>query len=288
MRASVVIVNWNAGDALTACAGSLADDARAGCEVVVVDNASEDGSAVAAAGAFPWLRVVAAGANLGFAAGANLGAAQVSGDAVVFVNPDARVLPGALSALVGALAAAPRAGIAGGGLVHPDGRWQPGAARFHPLGHLVLDTTVGRLPARWRQRPYVVDWVYGTFMAVRHDLFRQLGGFDAAYFLYGEDMDLCARAARVGARTLHVPAARAVHGASLSAAQRFGIGREAEVVKGELRFYTRRGRPRDVRLFRAAAVCKFGLKAALAAVIGRSATAATYGRVVRACLSSSA
>jgi len=288
VRSSVVIVNWNAGDALTACVASLADDARAGCEVVVVDNASEDGSAAAAAATAPWLRVVDAGSNLGFAAGANLGAAHVAGDVMVFLNPDARVLPGALATLVGALVAAPRAGIAGGGLVAPDGRWQPGAARFHPLGHLVLDTTVGRLPARWRQLPHVVDWVYGTFMAVRADLFRQLGGFDAAYFLYGEDMDLCARAARLGARTLHVPSARAVHGPNVSAARRFGLGREAEVVKGELRFYARRGRPGDVRLFRTLAVCKFGLKAALAALIGRSATAATYGRVVRACLSSTA
>src|SRR4029453_11534648 len=257
-------------------------------EVVVVDNASEDGSTGAAAAAFPWLRIVRAGANLGFAAGANLGAAQVTGDVIVFLNPDARPLPGALAALVGALAAAPRAGIAGGGLVAPDGRWQAGAARFHPLGHLVLDTTVGRLPARWRRHPHVVDWVYGTFMAVRRDLFRQLGGFDAAYFLYGEDMDLCARAARGGAQTLHVPPARAVHGPNVSASRRFGLGREAEVVKGELRFYARRGRPGDVHLFRTLAVCKFGLKAALAALIGRSATAATYGRVVRACLSSTA
>jgi N-acetylglucosaminyl-diphospho-decaprenol L-rhamnosyltransferase len=288
VRSSVVIVNWNAGDALVACADSLADAARAGCEVLVVDNASEDGSAAAAAAAFPWLRVVHAGANVGFAVGANLGAGQATGDVVVFLNPDARVLPGALAGLVGALAAAPRAGIAGGGLVGPDGRWQPGAARFHPLGHLVLDTTVGRLPARWRRRPHLVDWVYGTFMAVRRDLFRRLGGFDPAYFLYGEDMDLCSRAARLGARTLHVPAARAVHGANVSAVQRFGLGREAEVVKGELRFYARRGRPGDVRLFRTVAVCKFGLKAAVAALIGRSATAATYGRVVRACLSSSA
>ena len=288
MRSSVVIVNWNAGEALAACAGSLADDARAGCEVLVVDNASDDGSAAAAAASFRWLRVVEAGGNLGFGAGANLGAAMAAGDVVVFLNPDARVLPGALATLVGVLTATPGAGIAGGGLVSPVGRWQPGAARFDPLGHLVLDTTLGRLPARWRRQPHVVDWVYGTFMAVRRDVFRQLGGFDPAYFLYGEDMDLCSRAAQVGARTLHVPAAQAVHGSNLSATQRFGLGREAEVIRGELRFYARRGRPGDLRLFRTVAACKFGLKAALAALVGRSATAATYGRVVRACLSSTA
>jgi GT2 family glycosyltransferase len=295
---SVVIVNWNGGDALLGCVESVAAEARPRAstgqdvpvevivEVILVDNASSDGSAAAARAAFPWLTVIDSGTNLGFAAGANLGADHARGEVIVFVNPDARVAPGALTALVGALAE-PGAGIAGGGLVDPRGRWQPGAARFGALGHLVLDTTIGRLPARLRMRPYAVDWVYGTFMAVRGDLFRRLGGFDRAYFLYGEDMDLCHRAAEIGARTIHVPAARAVHAANLSATQRYGIGREAEVVKGELRFYHRR-RPHQVRLFRAVAACKFGTKAALAAVVGRSGTAATYGQVVRACLTAPA
>jgi N-acetylglucosaminyl-diphospho-decaprenol L-rhamnosyltransferase len=287
LRISVVIVNWNGGDALRGCVESVAADASAGSEVVVVDNASSDRSAAAALDAFPWLTVIDAGTNLGFAAGANLGAEHAGGDVITFVNPDAQVAPGALRVLAGALATVPHAGIAGGGLVDPGGRWQPGAARFGALGHLVLDTTLGRLPARLRTRPYVVDWVYGTFMVVRRDLFQRLGGFDPAYFLYGEDMDLCHRAAELGACTIHVPAARAVHGANLSATQRYGIGREAEVVKGELRFYGRR-RPRQVPLFRALAACKFGAKAGLAAVVGRRASAATYGRVVRACLTAPA
>jgi GT2 family glycosyltransferase len=153
VRSSVVIVNWNAGQALAACASSLATDARAGCEVIVVDNASDDGSTAAAVAAHPWLTVVRAATNLGFAAGANLGADRARGDAIVFLNPDARVLPGALPALIGALAVAPHAGIAGGGLVSPDGRWQPGAARFGPVGHLMLDTTLGGLAPGWRQLP---------------------------------------------------------------------------------------------------------------------------------------
>jgi N-acetylglucosaminyl-diphospho-decaprenol L-rhamnosyltransferase len=287
VRASVVIVNWNAGDMLRACVQSLMDDARRGCPVVVVDNGSSDGSTTAAAAACPWMTVVAAGRNLGFAGGANLGAAQAPGDAVVFLNPDARVLPGAVAELVAALTE-PGVGVAGGGLLDEDGRWQPGAARFGPIGHLLLDTTLGRLPARWRRRPYRVDWVYGTFMAVRADLFRQLGGFDPDYFLYGEDMDLCHRARQLGARTVHVPRARAVHGANVSAGKRFGIGREAEVVKGELRFYRRRGRGLQLEIFRGLGAGKFGAKAALAGLLGRRRTAATYWRVVRACLEPSA
>ncbi len=284
MRVSVVIVNWNAGAALVDCVASVAPGPGTQSEVVLVDNASTDGSLAAARERLPSAVVVETGSNLGFAAGANRGASVARGDVLVFLNPDARVEPGAVDALVDAVVATPAAGIAGGGLVDVRGRWQPGAARFGPLRHLLLDTTLGRLAARRRRRPHRVDWVYGTFMAVRRDVFATLGGFDASYFMYGEDMDLCHRAARVGARTIHVPEARAIHGDNLSAAQRFGLGREAAVVRGEMRFYARRGRPADLWVFRAAATCKFGTKAALAAVSGRPAALTTYGRVVRACL----
>jgi GT2 family glycosyltransferase len=278
---SVIIVNWNAGPALEACLGSVGPG---DAEVIVVDNASTDGSAAAARAGFPGVRVLETGENPGFAAGANRGAAAARGDVLVFLNPDARLLDGALAALVDALLLVPGAGIAGGALVDERGRWQPAWARFAPIPHLLLDTTIGRLGSRMRRRPYAVDWVYGTFMAVRRDVFRQLGGFDARYFLYGEDLDLCYRAGGLGVRTVHVPAARAMHARNVSAALRFGLGREAEVVKGEMRFYAARRGPGALRRFRAVAACKFGLKTALAALAGRRDAVVTYGRVVRACL----
>jgi GT2 family glycosyltransferase len=287
VRSSVIVVNWNAGPALLDCLASIGGGGRDVLETIVVDNDSTDGSLAPVRERHPTARIVETGANLGFAAGANRGAAVARGDVLVFLNPDARVEAGAIDALAGALAAMPGAGIAGGGLVDPSGRWQPGAARFHPVSHLLLDTTPGRLVARGRRAPRVVDWVYGTFMAVRRDAFPQLGGFDEGYFLYGEDLDLCHRAAAHGLRTVHVPDARAVHGANVSAAQRFGLGREAAVVRGEMRFYARRGGPGQLGLFRLVGACKFGLKAALAAALGRWQTAAACARDTRACLAGS-
>jgi N-acetylglucosaminyl-diphospho-decaprenol L-rhamnosyltransferase len=281
---SVVVVNWNAGAALGACLASLDDDAGGGAEVIVVDNASTDGSTAAATGGRPWARVLVLDANVGFARGANAGADVARGDPIVFLNPDARVAPGALARLADELVGTPAAGIAGGGLVGEDGRWQPGAARFGVLRHLVLDTTLGRLGARRRRRAHRVDWVYGTFMAVRRDVLRALGGFDGGYFIYGEDLDLCYRARLRGWTTIHVPAACAVHGHNVSATGRFGLGRDAAVVAGELRFFARRGGPAAAALYRVVAGGKFAAKAVLAAATGRHTTARRAARVVRTCL----
>jgi GT2 family glycosyltransferase len=280
---SIVVVNWNAGAALARCLASLAADAATGTEVVVVDNASTDGSAEAATRGHAWATLVQSSENVGFARGANAGAAAAHGTILVFLNPDAVVEPGAVGVLVDALESAPEAGIAGGGLADEEGAWQPGAARFGVLPHLLLDTTVGRLSVRRRRAVHVVDWVYGTFMAVRRDVFEALGGFDGAYFLYGEDLDLCHRAREHGWRTIHVPAARARHAHNVSATTRFGLARDAAVVEGELRFYARRRGPAAARGYRVTAAVKFAVKAALAALIGRPTTARRAALVVRTC-----
>jgi GT2 family glycosyltransferase len=279
MTVSIVIVNWNAGPALGACLASLDPEV----DVVVVDNASTDGSTADAIATRPQTRVTRLEENVGFARGANAGAATCAADVVVFVNPDARVEAGAVDRLVACVGDDPRVGIAGGGLRDEDGSWQPGRARFGVVAHLVLDTGIGRLPDRMRRHPYLVDWVYGTFMAVRREVFEQLGGFDGSFFLYGEDLDLCHRATALGWRVLHVPGALATHGRNLSASRRFGLGRDAAVVLGELRFYERRLGRRVADRYRRGAILKFGLKAALAGMCGRSATAERARRIVAAC-----
>ena len=191
---------------------------------------------------------------------------RARGELVVFVNPDAELAPGALASLAGALAEMPDAGIAGGGLVDPSGRWQPGAARFGALGHLLLDTTLGRLPARLRTRPYVVDLVdhlhggpprplpatrrlrSGLLPLRRGHGIRPPGGGDRR-----------AHDPRSG-RARHARCQPECHPALRPRSR----GRGGE---GELRYGRRR--PHQVRLFRALAACKFGAKAGLAAVIGR-------------------
>ncbi len=285
VRTSLIVVNWNAGTAaLCECLRSVEAEGAQVDETILVDNAADDGSLGAARALAPWVTVIEMGANLGFAQAANRGALAASGDVLVFLNPDARLLPGAVSTLLNGLSTTPGAGIAGGGLVDSRGRWRPSAARFAPARHLLLDTTVGRLPSRLRRKPYVVDWVYGTFMAVRREVFLQLGGFDPAYFCYGEDMDLCHRAARAGVRTILVPQARAVHGSGPSAVRRFGERRAAAIVEGELRFYVRHTTARAVVVFRTIAAAKFGCKALLLVLMRQGRAARGAMSVVRTCL----
>jgi GT2 family glycosyltransferase len=119
-----------------------------------------------------WARLVPSPANVGFARGANAGAAAARGDMLVFLNPDATVEPGAIGVLVQALETMPAAGIAGGGLADEDGAWQPGAARFAVLPHLLDDDRpTGATPRRGARRRLL----YGTFMAVGRDAFQALG-----------------------------------------------------------------------------------------------------------------
>jgi N-acetylglucosaminyl-diphospho-decaprenol L-rhamnosyltransferase len=279
---STIIVNWNAGPALRACLASVAAENAAGQEVILVDNASTDGSLTAATRDYPWVRVLPQADNLGFAGGANAGAAAATGRVLVFLNPDAVAAPGAvamLTAVVGQRGVV----VAGGGLSDLDGGWQPGAARFAPIAHLALDTTLGR----WRQRrytdPYCVDWVYGTFMAIERDRFHSLGGFDRRYFCYGEDLDLCFRVQRDGGSVWHVPGARVRHGRNVSATQRFGNRRDAEAVRGELRFYAWRQGAWALQRYRLGALAKYGCKWLWQTTRRRADDAATTAAVLATC-----
>ena len=161
---------------------------------------------------------------LGFAANANRGVAATSGEFVALVNPDAVPQPGAVETLVRFAAANPRCGVAGPQLRWPDGSWQPSRRRFPT----VTGTLVRRTPLRLvfrpleRQRshyllderptdPAPADWMLGGFLLLRRATLDELGGFDPRFRLYGEDIDLCYRAAKAGWERWYVPAAVVVH-----------------------------------------------------------------------------
>jgi len=229
-RVSAVVVNHEAGDALLECVASLRAEGVG--EVIVVDNASSDGSAEALMAVDGKVRLVQTGANLGYGAAANRGI-EVSARGLVLVsNSDVSVHGGALSALVEALDADPALAIAGPRILEPDGTRYPSARRFPSLldavGHAVLGDLVptNRFTRRYRLG-YLdvddvtdVDWVSGACFLARRRTLDELQGFDESYFMYAEDTVLCWRARRAGWGVVFVPDAAVTHLQGVSTARR--------------------------------------------------------------------
>lgn len=257
LRPSVVIVTYRSAATLAACVEALRPQVEeAGGDMLVVDNASPDDTVRLATEL--GLNVVETGANLGFAAGCNLGAEKVSGDPLVFVNPDAIVDEGALGALVDAARELRGAGPLGGRAHHADGGYDPrsvlgrpslrGALLFasglstHRRGSARFDPEHGplRVSADGSQR--VVPAVSGALLAVPRALWEILGGFDERFFLYGEDVDLALRAADAGWRPTMVTDAGYLHLGGASSLAR----RDAGVLlhRGKVELYRRHLTPR--------------------------------------------
>ena len=204
-----------------------------GAETVVVDNASTDGTVEAVRRAFPGVRIVES-PNEGYGAAANRGIAACSAPFVLLVNSDVEVRPGALRALAGYLASHPRAGLAGPRLENPDGTLQRSCFAFLGTARLAVDkTALGRWLRGWSvhygsyDRPRKAPWVLGAALALRREAFDAVGGFDPAFFLYGEEVDLCYRLWQAGWEVHYTPAATVMHvgGASTRTRSRFEVQR---------------------------------------------------------------
>jgi len=228
---AAVVVNYEAGESLRTCVESLI---LGGVEqVVVVDNASRDGSLETLSGLSGSVEVLALSQNVGYGAAANKGVLRTHAPWVIISNPDVVVDEKAPEFLRQACQARPGAAIAGPKVLEPTGEVYPSARAFPSLataaGHVLLGLVVprNRFTQRYRSLPPTtsaqsaaieVDWVSGSFMLVRREAFLALGGFDEAYFMYAEDVDLCWRAWRSGWKVVYVPQAEVVHvgGASTS------------------------------------------------------------------------
>ena len=226
-----VVVNWNAGGLLLACARTLVESGAA--EIVVVDNGSTDDSvARLEAASLPRVRVVLTGANLGYGAGINRGVAVAGPGHVLVCNPDLLLDPGCVDALVGRLEAEPDLGIVAPRLRNPDGSTYVSGRPFpsvrDALGHAFVGLVwqgnpwSGRYLQTWWDRGEAadVDWASGALLLVRRATFEELGGFDERFFMFMEDVDLCWRARQSGWRVAVEPAAGAVHVVGASRAAR--------------------------------------------------------------------
>ena len=228
---AAVVVNYNAGAALTDCVASvLAQDPPP--ELVVVDNSSTDGSVDRLFRGHPGVRVVRSGGNLGYARAANLGIAATGAAVIAVLNPDTALTPGTGAALTARFAAEADLGAAGPRLHNPDGTVYPSARRVPCLpdavGHGLLFFVWRDNPftRRYREtgadpaRPRDVDWVSGAAVWLRRAALDDVGGWDERYFMYVEDVDLCWRLRQAGWRVAYEPAGAVEHLLGVSTASR--------------------------------------------------------------------
>jgi len=237
-RLSVVIVSFNARADLERCLASLIlHKPDVDHEILVVDNASTDGSAEAVRARWPGVRLVEAGSNLGFARANNVGIRQSFGDLVLLLNGDTLVSAGAIDALIAALENRPDVAVAGPRLIDAGGRaelsfgWM--ISPFNELRQkLRARGNLERLTSRERE----VDWVSGACLLVRRADAEAVGLLDERYFMYTEDVDFCAAIRARGRKVLFTPAASIVHlrGQSRRAAPR---ATEAAYRRSQLAFY---------------------------------------------------
>lgn len=225
MDLSVCIVSYNCRDLLANCLRSVyAHHGVSSFEVIVVDNASSDGTVEMLASEFPDVRLIASEENLGFARAMNLGMAQASGEVLVMLNPDTEVRPGALSHLVGFLRERPEAGAAGPRIEGPDGRlqytchvfpsvWLTLVAQLGLHRLLRATRTFGAYDMSWwdHAQPRRVDWLSGACLATRREVWEQVGPLDEGYFIYSEDVDWCWRLSQAGWERWYLPGATVVH-----------------------------------------------------------------------------
>ena len=247
---STIIVNYNAGKSLRDCVDSLLN-CPLEIEIIVVDNASSDGSLNALLG-LPCLQIIKNPANIGFAAACNVGAHAASAPFLLFINPDCFFKPGVLAKLLDAMRVDERVGMAGGLLTNLDGTEQAGGRRAVPTPwrSFVRAFGLANFSNRWprlffdfhlHKQPLPdhaieVEAISGACMMVKREAMQEVGEWDNGYFLHCEDLDWCMRFRQKGWKILFVPSAQITHALGVC-----GKSRPIFVLwhkhKGMVRFY---------------------------------------------------
>jgi len=254
---SIIIVSWNVRHLLRRCLASIydsvgmcADEAAPGetlaIEVIVVDNASTDGTVEMVEGSFPSAQVVANRSNRGFPAANNQGIRRAGGRYVLLLNPDTEVLDGALLQMTSFADTHPDVGMVGPQLLNPDGTIQSSRRRFPTLATAFVESTwlqltvmslesgglsrllttplrhlLGRYYVADRSASAIqdVDWITGAAMFSRREAIKDVGSMDEAYFMYSEELDWCRRFREAGWRIVYLPEAQIIHHVGKSSEQ---------------------------------------------------------------------
>ena len=265
---SVSIVNTNSRALLLACLESLAGT---DAEIVVLDNASEDGSADAARERFPDVRVIAQAHRAGFGANHNTVIRATTGRYVYVLNEDTTAGDWGFEALTAYLDDHPRVAALGPRIVYPDGRLQDSAWRFPtPLVSTISLATLGRLGVTQSRgdAPRAVDWVTGAAVMLRREALDEVGLFDENFFLYSEEVDLQARLHRAGWDVHYFPGVSVVHHESQFSAD-IPERRINEMWRSRHRYWQKHHSGAGARIAALATGAQYATRAAVSPIVGR-------------------
>lgn len=264
MDLSIVIVNWNTQALLHDCLHSVCEGLGSlRAEIIVVDNASSDGSADMVRMGFPAVELLESKKNLGFAGGNNIALERAKGRYVLLLNTDTLVHGSVLPDAVAWMDQHLEVGVMGPRVLNSDGSVQASCSAFPSLRFLTLQTLGLTRLARWdayrmtgwdRSTERHVDVISGAAMFVRTSAMREVGLLDEAFFFYGEETDWCRRFARAGWEIVFVPIKEITHFGNGSAAK-LNHRRDVMMTEGTTRFHLKHGG------FRAGIAC-FGILAA--------------------------
>lgn len=288
-KISIIILNWNTRDLLAQCLTSI--DEHKGdlqLEIIVVDNASTDGSQAMLKQNYPQILLIANEQNTGFAKGNNQAMQVAHGDYFLLWNSDAFATPGIIQSLLYLAEKEPKAAIVGAQLLNADNSFQASHTPFPNqwrefliltgLGRILLGHAYPSLGPGDDKGPQIVDYVEGACLLVRRQAFQEVGGLDEGYFMYAEEVDWCYTMTKHGWQVWYQPEAKVIHlgGASSTGRQ---THREADLYRSRIRFFRKHYGECSAQLLKIQIYTSTALKNVIHGIL-RWLTRGRYGRPV--------
>ncbi len=251
MRVSIIIVSWNVKALLEKCLVSLeryTDPAQ--CQVIVVDNASTDGTVAMMQERFPWVEVIANTENAGFARANNQALAKATGEYILLLNPDTEISNDTIEKCVQFMQTHPDAGAVGCKLLNADGSHQPSVRRFPTV--LAMLFVLFKINKLWPNNPVVqsylardfdysrtqsVDQIMGAFMFLPKSLIDRIGLFDERFFIWFEEVDLCRRIRQARSKVYYTPETSIIHHGGESFGQQQTLIKQWRFFKSATQYY---------------------------------------------------
>jgi hypothetical protein len=221
---SFLIVNYKVADLVHQAIQSIQEQVRSDYEIIVLDNASEDGSFESLEGKYPRTKVIASDVNHGFGVGNNLAYESAKGEFIFLLNPDTILIDDSVDRMAEYLKSNPEVGMVSPMLLYEDLSLQRSIRKFYSFTGSLMDNrfmnpVIAGFPFLTRMLPGLlnhfetqeVDWAKGAALLIRRELIEQIGLFDPDYFIYGEEMDLCYRIGAAGWKKVYLHDCRIVH-----------------------------------------------------------------------------